>query len=247
MIYLHGGGWVLGNIDTENTVSTNLCGRAGYVVISVDYRLAPEQPYPAAVEDSWETVLWTRGQGMSILSLDPAILAIGGSSAGGNLAAVMCHRCSSLQRSSPYYPIVPSIQLLIVPVTDNTASSSTQPSWREYEFTPALPAEKMMWFREHYLPEVERRAEAESSPLFYQSGWDKQPKALIVVGELDVLKSEGIAYAEKLKTAGVKVDLKIWQGMPHPFLAMDEILVQGRDTITLMVAALEEVVQGSKS
>tara|TARA_R110002060_G_scaffold20313_7_gene27666 strand:- start:2001 stop:2390 length:390 start_codon:yes stop_codon:yes gene_type:complete len=95
-------------------------------------------------------------------------------------------------------------------------------------------------YRKHYLPNPKTWSEPEASPLLYPSGWETQPKALVVVGELDVLRSEGEAYAEKLTKAGVSVDLKVMKGMPHPFLAMDGVLQQGRDTITYMVEALKE-------
>ena len=188
------------------------------------------------MHDSWETLLWLRSTGFTQLSLNPKKVAIGGSSAGGNLAAVMCHKALS----SP--SLVPSfvMQLLIVPVTDNTASTSSTLSWRENEFSPALPAEKMSWYRRHYLPDERTWGEVEASPLLYSDGWKRQPKALIVVGELDVLRSEGEAYAEKLRAAGVEVQLKVMKGMPHPFLAMDGVLQQGRDTITFMAEALKE-------
>lgn len=122
---------------------------------------------------------------------------------------------------------------------DNTATVENNISWKENQFTPALPAEKMLWYRKHYLPDPNTYAEPESSPLFYEDGWEEQPPALVIVGELDVLRTEGELYAEKLMKAGVKADLKLFKGMPHPFLAMDEALQQGRDTITLLVEALK--------
>ena len=152
----------------------------------------------------------------------------------------MCHKALS----SP--SIVPKFlaQLLIVPVTDNTASPSTNVSYKENEFTAALPAEKMLWYRKHYLSDPKTWSEPEASPLLYTDGWEEQPQALVVVGELDVLRSEGELYAEKLREAGVEVDLKIMKGMPHPFLAMDGVLQQGRDTITFMVEKLKDVFGG---
>ncbi|KAF4632972.1 hypothetical protein G7Y89_g5151 [Cudoniella acicularis] len=239
MVYYHGGGWVLGNIETENTVCSHLCNRARCVVVTVDYRLAPENPYPAAVHDSWETLLWLTSTGFSRLHIDPSKCAIGGSSAGGNLAAIMCHKSLSCPEVVPKF----LIQLLMVPVTDNTALVSNTPSWRQNEFVPALPAVKMMWYRWHYLPEKSRWGEPEASPLLYPNedgSWAKLPKALVVVGELDVLRTEGEKYAEKLEDNGVKADLKIMKGMPHPFLAMDGVLEQGKQTITFMVEALKE-------
>lgn len=148
----------------------------------------------------------------------------------------MCHKALSSPSLVPKF----KAQLLIVPVMDNTATTSNTVSWKENEFSPALPALKMLWYRNHYLPDEKSRAEPEASPLLYDGGWEEQPRALVVVGELDVLRSEGEKYAQKLKDAGVEADLKIMKGMPHPFLAMDGVLQQGRDTITFMVEVLRE-------
>jgi len=200
--------------------------------------LAPEYPYPAAVHDSWEVLIWLSSTGHTVLSLDLSKACVGGSSAGGNLAGIMCHKVIA----SSFPSLVPHFlaQLLIVPVTDNTASVSSTPSWAENEFVPALPAAKMLWYRRHYLPDEKSWTEPEASPLLYTGDWSKQPRALVVVGELDILRTEGEMYAEKLSEAGVRVDLKVMKGMPHPFLAMDEAVPQGRDTITLMVETLKD-------
>jgi acetyl esterase/lipase len=186
------------------------------------------------VHDCWETLIWLKSTGAHQLSINLSQVAIGGSSAGGNLAAIMCHKALSAPTLVPKF----IVQLLIVPVTDNTATPENMKSWKECEFTAALPAEKMMWYRNHYLPDVERRSEPEASPLLYKDGWMEQPTALVVVGEYDVLRTEGELYAGKLRRAGVAVDLKVMPGMPHPFLAMDGVLKQGRDTITAMVESL---------
>lgn len=213
-----------------------MCARAGFVVISVDYRLAPEYPWPAAVHDAWEALLWTSSDlGISKLGLDPSKLAIGGSSAGGNLAAIMCHKSAALPKTLPIF-----IQLLIVPVTDNTATPATNKTYSTAEFTAALPAEKMLWYRRHYLPNEKDWANPEASPLFYEDAWEKQPKkALILVAELDVLREEGEQYGQKLEEAGVNVHLEVMKGMPHPFLAMDGSLTAGKQAITLMAEALK--------
>jgi acetyl esterase/lipase len=197
--------------------------------------LAPESPFPAAVHDSWEAITWAVSPSTSaLLQTSTTNLAIGGSSAGGNLAAVMCHRAAALPS-----PIVFKVQLLIVPVTDNTASPATNATYKSAEFTAALPAEKMLWYRKHYLPDEKTWSWPEASPLFYEAGWESQPKALVLVGELDVLRQEGEDYAAKLEKAGVKVDLKVMKGMPHPFLAMDGKLTAGKNAITYMCEALK--------
>ncbi|KAJ5440189.1 AB hydrolase superfamily protein [Penicillium daleae] len=235
ILYIHGGGWVLGNIDTENVVCSNLCVRGNCVVVTVDYRLAPENPYPAAVHDCWEALLWLLQQGPSALSINPSRIATGGSSAGGNLAAIMTHKALTL---SP--PVHFQAQLLSVPVTDNTATVANNESYRRYEHTAALPAPKMIWYRDHYLPNEADRTNPEASPLFYTGDWSKLPPALVMVGELDVLRTEGEQYAEKLQKAGVEVNLQVMKGMPHPFLAMDGVLSEGKRCITLMCDALQK-------
>ncbi|KAL4958969.1 alpha/beta hydrolase [Aspergillus stella-maris] len=236
MLYFHGGGWVLGTIETENVVCSNLCKRGDCVVVTVDYRLAPENPWPAAVHDCWEALLWLTSEGPALINININRMATGGSSAGGNLAAIMTQKALKL---SP--PVKFLAQLLSVPVMDNTAAVSNNESYRLYEFTPALPAAKMLWYRNHYLPNQEDWSHPEASPLFYSGDWSVLPRALIMVGELDVLRTEGEQYAEKLKKAGVEVDLQVMKGMPHPFLAMDGVLKEGKRSITLMCELLKEV------
>ncbi|CRG83565.1 hypothetical protein PISL3812_00918 [Talaromyces islandicus] len=238
-LYFHGGGWVLGNIDTENTVCSNVCQRAGVVVVSVDYRLAPENPFPAAVHDSWEALLWLHtASTISTLRINTHSLSIGGSSAGGNLAAVLTHK-ALLEKPAD---IKFTKQILIVPVTDNTATTENTWSWKEFEHTPALPAPKMMWYRNHYLPDTKEWSNPEASPLLYPNDdnhWAKLPPAVVVVGELDVLRGEGEAYATKLRENGVDAAVHVMQGMPHPFLAMDGVLQAGKDAITHMVEGVK--------
>ncbi|KAH6643409.1 alpha/beta hydrolase fold-domain-containing protein [Truncatella angustata] len=231
-VYFHGGGWVLGTIDTENVIASNLCARAKCVVVAVDYRLAPEDPFPAAVHDSWEAVLWTLGEGKEILNIDENKLATGGSSAGANLAAIMCQR--SADRGGPRF----LLQLLSVPVMDNTADATNNKSWKENQFSPALPAEKMLWYRRHYLPDGNDWDHPEASPLFWKGDWSKLPAACFVLGELDVLRTEGEQFGKKLEEAGVKADINVMKGQPHPFIAMDAVLEAGARAITLFCDAL---------
>lgn len=233
-VYFHGGGWVLGNIDTENVIATNLCERAKCVVVTVDYRLAPENRYPAAVDDCWESVLWVLGAGAQVLELDASKLATGGSSAGGNLAAVMCQRAAA--RGGPKF----RLQLLSVPVTDNTADASSSASWRENAAAPALPAPKMMWYRELYLPDRSAWCEPEASPLLWEGDWSALPPAVVVVGELDVLRDEGRQFGERLSRSGVRADVHVMEGQPHPFIAMDGVLEAGGRAITYFCDALRD-------
>lgn len=141
--------------------------------------------------------------------------------------------------SRPELSIKFHAQVLIVPVTDNTATIANNWSWKEFQHTPALPAPKMMWYRKHYLPNEADWCNPEASPLLYEDDWSKLPPATVIVGELDVLRAEGEQYAEKLKKADVPVELHVMQGMPHPFLAMDAVLEAGKKAITLVCEAAE--------
>ncbi|KAI0076067.1 lipase/ esterase [Panus rudis PR-1116 ss-1] len=233
-IYFHGGGWCLGNIDTENAFSSNACKRADCVVVSVDYRLGPEDPYPAAVEDAEEALKWVYHEGKERLNINPNKIAVGGSSSGGNLAAIVTHKAALLN-----IPLV--FQVLIVPVVDNTASPSGEPyaSWRDLANTPALPPEKMMWFRTHYSPNEADWKKWDSSPIFApDETFKKVPDAWVGVAELDILRDEGLAYAEKLKKFGHQVEIKIYKRAPHPIMAQDGVLQVGRQLVTDAVSAL---------
>ncbi|CAE6478092.1 unnamed protein product [Rhizoctonia solani] len=231
LVYFHGGGWVLGNIDTENSFSARTSLTAKCVVVSVDYRLAPEHVFPAAVEDSWTALEWVYEHGAAELGINPSKIAVGGSSAGGNLSAVMTQR--AVQRS-PQLPI--KYQLLIVPVTDNTVQedgSSLLPthyeSWVKWKNTTPLTPEKMLWFRSHYLPDKSKWTHVDASPLFQKDDhvWSQLPDAWVGVAALDILRSEGEAYAQKLKEARKNVELVVYPGAPHSIMAMDEAIKIG--------------------
>lgn len=208
-------------------------------------RLAPEHPYPAAVHDSWEALLWTVTKGAQVLNLNVSKLAIGGSSAGGNLAAVMTQKALLLRQQRPSFlsrDIEFLKQLLIVPVTDNTASVENNPTYKSSEHVPALPALKMLWFRNHYLPNRDTWVETEASPLLFPAErFADLPPAIVIVGQLDVLRHEGEEYARKLRDAGVEAKVEVMPGMPHPFLAMDAVLDEGKRAITILCDTLVEV------
>ncbi|TLS30258.1 hypothetical protein PpBr36_03233 [Pyricularia pennisetigena] len=241
-LWYHGGGWVLGNIDSENSLCSNICARARCVVVTTDFRLAPEHPFPAAVHDAWEAALWVAtGTAASALAepLDPTKVAIGGSSAGGNLAAVATQRALRHEALAGFRF---KFQLLVVPVTDNTASVETSPSYAEYEHTAALPVDKMLWYRRHYLPDRADWASVEASPLLADADtFAKLPPALVVVAGLDVLRWEGEEYARKLRAAGVDAEVKVFEGVPHPFIVMDAVLQKGREGVDFVCDRLAAV------
>ncbi|KZW02008.1 hypothetical protein EXIGLDRAFT_738377 [Exidia glandulosa HHB12029] len=240
LVFFHGGGWTLGNIGAENSFCTNLCKRANALIISVDYRLGPEEPYPAAVEDAWNSVKWTYIEGPARLGVDTKKLCVGGSSSGGNLAAVVTHMAVL---NEPHIPLL--FQLLIVPVTDNTASVDGTPhkSWKELENTCSLTPAKMMWFRDNYLPNKADWTKWDNSPIFApEESFKKSPPAWIAVAELDILRDEGIAYGDKLRAAGVSVDLKVYKRAPHPIMAMDGALKIGRELVSDACEALKKAI-----
>lgn len=184
------------------------------------------------MHDCWEAVLWTLSDGKGFLDINETKLATGGSSAGANLAAIMCQR--AVDRGNPKF----CLQLLSVPVMDNTADITNNESWKENQFSPALPAEKMLWYRRHYLPNEMDWGHSEASPLFWKGDWSKLPPACFVLGELDVLRTEGEQFGAKLEEAGVKAEINIMKGQPHPFIAMDGVLEAGSRAITLFCDAL---------
>ncbi|KAH7926463.1 hypothetical protein BV22DRAFT_1032839 [Leucogyrophana mollusca] len=228
-IYFHGGGWTLGSIDTQNSFASRQCKEHNCLSICVDYRLAPEHPYPAAVEDAVEALQWVHQNGKAELGANVNVIAVGGSSSGGNLAAIIALKATQF---TPPIPI--TFQLLVVPVTDNTASSSGDPypSWKECKDTPWLNVGRMMWFRHNYLPNEADWNKWDSSPMFAPDDLlAKVAPAWVGVCELDILRDEGIKYGERMQSLGVKVDFDIYKGAPHQIMSMDGVIEIGRKMV----------------
>ena len=210
LVYLHGGGHVVGSIDTHDAVVRNLCNGAGCVVVSVDYRLAPEHRFPTAAEDASAAVEWCVELGAQV-GIDPTRLAIGGDSAGGNLAAV-----AALMARDAGGPAL-RLQVLVYPVTDYGCDTG---SYRTYaEGYGMLDARSMRWFRDQYLRGEADRLDWRAAPLRAGDHSGVAP-ALILTAECDVLHDEGEAYAERLRAAGVEVEYHECRGMIHGFFTM---------------------------
>ncbi len=205
LVYFHGGGWVVGSINTHDGVCRALARRAGCLVVSVEYRRAPEHKFPAAVEDAWDTVAWLREHGNEV-GADPERIAAGGDSAGGNLTAVVAVRARD--RGIPL-----ALQLMVYPVTDYNLDN---PSYRDYADGYYLTRESMRWYWGHYLPGPAAGADPEASPLRARDLRGVAP-ALVLTCEYDPLRDEGEAYAARLRDAGVPVTLSRYDGMIHGF------------------------------
>lgn len=209
IVYYHGGGWVIGSIDEYDTLARKLAERTSCAVVNVEYRLAPEHRYPAAVDDSYAALEWA-AVNMERIVGKKVPLFVAGDSAGGNLAAVMALR--SRDRGGPAI----ALQVLIYPVTD---ADFERPSYTDPENQLLLTREAMVWFWDHYVPDGARRNEPDASPL-RASNFKDLPPAVILTAEHDVLRDEGEAYAERLMQAGVPVDLKRYEGQTHGFFSM---------------------------
>ncbi len=221
LIYFHGGGWVLGNLDIYESACRSLANGASCVVVSVDYRLAPEHKFPVGVEDAYAATQWVADNTNRIKG-DSTRIAVGGDSAGGNLAAVVS--LMARDRGGPNL----AYQLLVYPVTD--LSSLDTASYRDYAEGYGLMRTEMEWFGDHYLSQGEDGKNPYVSPLLAQD-LSGLPPALVITAEFDVLRDEGEAYANRLKEAGVSVKCTRYNGMIHGFMTMDGVLDRARGAI----------------
>jgi len=227
LVYFHGGGWVLGSLDTTDGICRALANGAGCIVVSVDYRLAPEHRFPAAADDALHATQWVAANAASIGG-DSKRIAIAGDSAGGNLTAVVAQMARD--RGKPAL----AFQLLIYPVTD--ASFETV-SYRDNANDYLLTRDAMQWFWNHYVPNAAERSNPYASPL-RASSLKGLPPALVITAEFDPLRDEGEAYAARMREAGVPVTLTRYHGMVHGFFGMAAVLDQARNAIDDSSAAL---------
>ena len=227
LVYFHGGGWVIGSVDTIDPPCRALANAAGCVIVSIDYRLAPEDKFPAAPEDCYAATRWVAEYAAGI-SADPSRMAVGGDSAGGNLAAVVA--LMARDRGGP--PL--AYQLLVYPVTNYDFSTA---SYEENGEGYLLTKNAMVWFWDHYLRTEEDGAHPYASPL-RAPDLRGLPPALVITAEFDPLRDEGEAYARRLQEAGVPVALKRSDGMIHGFWQMGGVLDQGKKVLADRAAAL---------
>jgi acetyl esterase len=227
LVFFHGGGWVLGDIETVDNLCRRLANASGCAVVSVDYRLAPETKYPGALDDCFGAFEFVAREAKSF-GIDPARIAVGGDSAGGNLAAAVALRA----RGRDDLKIV--FQLLIYPITDFHFDT---PSYLENSEGYGLSREMMIWYWGQYLARPEDGLSPLASPLKAED-FSGLPSALVITAGFDVLRDEGLAYAQRLLEAGVAVESRHYPGMIHGFLQMADSFDQGKLAIEAAGRAL---------
>ncbi|HVT20513.1 MAG TPA: alpha/beta hydrolase [Mycobacteriales bacterium] len=231
MVFFHGGGFVIGDIETHDDQARLICRDGAMVVVSVDYRLAPEHPFPAGYDDCLAATRWAAAN-IDSLGGDPARLVVGGDSAGGNLAANVAIACRD---EGPAL----AAQFLIYPATDFTEDGD-YPSRIENAEGYFLTAEDMLWFGEQYLPpEVDRSAPG-MSPI-RAADLSGLPPTVIGAGEFDPLRDEDLAYGKALADAGVKVVVRCYDGMIHGFFGFTQLSAAAAEAVSDMIGELREL------
>lgn len=229
LLYLHGGGFVIGAPETHEDICRSLANAVGGVVVSPDYRLAPDHAFPAAIEDCVEALRWMVAAA-SVLAIDPSRIVVAGDSAGGNLAAVV-----ALMARDGNAPAIAG-QILIYPVTDQRQLTD---SYRRHAEGFGLSALDMRWFRARYLPDEAGFGDWRASPLLAPSLAAVAPALVILAGH-DVLFDEGRAYAERLETEA-RASLRIWPGQIHGFVSMGGAIPEAREALGAVAGAWREM------
>lgn len=225
VVYFHGGGWVIGSLRSHDRLCRTLAARAGMPLIAVDYRLAPEHLFPAAIDDAWAVTEWAAQRYDRV--------AVAGDSAGGQLATSVALRARDAG-------LVLALQALVYPVTDHSFETD---SYREFNDPASLNEATMRWFWDHYLSGGEVGETQDHSPLRAVNLAGVAP-ALLITAEADPLRDEAEAYAERLRAAGVAVQLHRYEGMIHGFIRMASIVGQAGEAIDEVATALRRAVLG---
>ena len=232
LVYLHGGGWTIGDRDTHDVLCRQLANGSGCAVVSVDYRLGPEHRFPAAVDDSVAALRWVRAQAAA-LGIDSGRIAVGGDSAGGNLAAVACLAL----RDGGEPP--PAFQLLIYPATDMRAVA---PSHTSNGQGYLLTSDSIAYYRGHYVPDAALWADWRASPLLAPS-LAGLPAALVITAGYDPLRDEGRQYADALSAAGNRVQYICFERQIHGFITMGRLLDEAQTAVDVCASALRRALR----
>ncbi len=228
VVFYHGGGWVVGNIESHDNLVRNLALKSNHIVVSVDYRLAPENQFPAAIEDSYSALKWVAANA-GTFGGDPTKIAVAGDSAGGNLSAVV-----SLMARDRNGPKI-SRQILLYPST-NLSTLDTE-SFNHFGKGFMLTKKDIEWYRGHYLPNKKDWFNPLASPLLAKNH-SNLPPATIITAQMDPLREDGKQYAEKLKKAGVSARYHCYDGMIHGFITADKVLSQADEALDEVAADL---------
>lgn len=234
LIYFHGGGFVVGGIDTHDVFCRQLASSCDVSVFSVEYRLAPEHPFPAAVDDCYNATRWMI-EHADQLRIDPDRVGVAGDSAGANLATVTCLEFHRLQANHPNLQS-PRFQLLIYPVTDLRMET---PSMTAFAEGYLLTRETMTYFRDHYAPKSAMRRDCRASPLLSQD-LKSLPPALVLTAGYDPLKDEGRLYADALSAAGVSTQYVCFERQMHGFIVMGRLIDESSTALALCAASIKK-------
>ena len=230
LLYLHGGGFTIGNLETHDSLCRQLALRSGAAVVALDYRLAPEHLFPVAVNDAWAAMKWLATRAES-LGLDGSRLAVGGDSAGGTLAAV----CALYARS---IGLTLSGQLLITP---GTAAHADAPSHTTFATGYLLEKQGIAWFFDHYI-DASLRGDWRFAPL-QADNFDGLAPACVILAECDPLVDEGVAYADQLRAAGNRVALEVYRGVTHDFIKLGRVIPEALQAQAASADFLREAFQ----
>ncbi|MEJ8824094.1 alpha/beta hydrolase [Variovorax humicola] len=232
LVYYHGGGWVIGDLETHDVLCRELCNGSGCAVVAVEYRLAPEHRFPAAVDDALAAARWVRQEAAS-LGVDASRLAVGGDSAGGNLAAVI----SIMARDAGDLPI--AYQLLIYPGTDmRRGHASHTTNGKGY----LLEADTITYFHDHYITDAAQDLDWHASPLLHKD-LSRLPPALVITAGFDPLRDEGLDYADSLVAAGNRASYVCFERQIHGFITMGKVLDEANAAVALCAAELRRALR----
>jgi acetyl esterase len=232
VIFFHGGWFIAGDLETHDRPLRALANAASCIMIAVDYRLAPEHPFPAAVDDGYAVLQWVASEGAEF-GIDSKRLIIAGDSAGGTIATVIARKAA--EHNGPHV----LLQVLIYPVTDPSLQTG---SWREFAEGPVINLETARQAWEMYVPNAAERQNADAAPIF-ATNLAGSPGTLVIIAEYDPLRDEGIAYAARLAQAGVEVKTSIYKEMPHGFFQMAGYIDEGKRAIAEAAKAIKDALR----
>ncbi len=231
LVYYHGGGWVIGDLDTHDTLCRELANGSGCAVVAVDYRMGPEHPFPAAVDDCWAATCWVKENAAS-LGLDAAHMGVGGDSAGGNLAALV----SLLARDRHLGTDLPiQFQLLIYPCVDQRRGHASHVTNGQGYL---LTTDTMNYFQDHYLTSKAQHLDWRASPLLAKT-FAGLPPALVITAGFDPLRDEGLEYADVLSAAGTKCRYVCFDRQIHGFITMGRVLDEANLAVALCASEIK--------